>query len=143
MELKTTAFMIEKIDLAGQEFLEKYNEKISEFLKTDETSAEESLQKELFLELMEHIYGIHRISDYLKKDKIRMGTLKQNEDGEICFHGQILPLMTELEIYIYEPVLKQDIWTRVYVGKMQGNKKYLVGIDCDKKIDGLLARLRE
>lgn len=143
MELKTTAGMIEKLDRDAQEFLERYGEQISGFLRTEETSAEESLQKELFLELMEHIYGIHRLSDYLKKDKVRMGTLEQDEEGEIRFEGEILPLMTELEVYIFEPALSQDIWTRTYVGGKTENKKYLVGIPRETKINGIPARIRE
>lgn len=142
MELKTIAEMIEKLNRAGQDFLECYRDEISDFLKGDEVSAEENLQKELLLELLDHVYGINHIAEYVNREKLRVGTLERGSDGEILFDGEVLQLMTELEVYIFDPVLERNVWTRAYVGGLK-EKKYLVGMDKSMEIGGIPARIRE
>lgn len=143
MDFKTSAEMIEKLNRAGQEWIETYREEAAEFLKKEETSPEENLQKEIILELMEHIYGINHIAEYLKRVKVRDGFLERDEEGEIRFNGEILPLMTELEVYIFDEFMEREIWTRTYVGGVKKEQKYLVGLDRMMEIKGIRARIRE
>lgn len=140
MELKQLAEKMQGLKEAGEAFLTQYESQIVEFLRKEEITAEESLQKEILFELLDNIHGICYVTDYMGKDVAREGILGRNEDGEIVMDGEVLPLMTEVETFLHDEDLKQDIWTRAYVG---GNKRrYLVGLKKDQELDGLKARMR-
>ena len=70
----------------------------------------------------------------------KTGTLDRNEDGEIMLDGVVLPFMTEVEVFVYDENLKQDIWTRTVVGGV--DRRYLVGLK-KSEIKGIPARIRE
>lgn len=140
MEAKTVVRMIKKLNDAGAEFLDQYNEELNAFIDKVEITAEESLQKEVLLELLEYVYGIRHIAEYLEKKVVKTGTLDRNEAGEIVLDGVVLPFMTELEVFVYDENLKQDIWTRTVVGGV--DRRYLVGVK-KSEIKGIPARIRE
>ena len=140
METKAVARMIKKLNNAGAEFLDQYDKELNAFIDKEGTTAEESLQKEVLLELLEHVYGILHIAEYLGRKVTKTGTLDRNEDGEIVLDGVVLPFMTELEVFVYDENLKQDIWTRTVVGGV--DRRYLVGLK-KSEIKGIPARIRE
>lgn len=141
MELKAIAEMLKELNHAGELFLKQHEEELNVLINKKETSAEENLQKEILLELLEHVYGIHHITEYAKRKIGRTGSLSRNEDDEILFDGEILPLMTEMEVLVYDEDFKQEIWTRTFIGGFE--RKYLVGLDKNYDINGIQARIRE
>lgn len=107
---------------------------------TGEESAENSLQSEILLELLDHVRGICRIQDYCNKKIVKNGTLTRNKDGKIMLDGEELSLMTELEVYVYDELKESFGWTRTFVGGAE--KVYLVGLGKDYELNGLPARVR-
>ena len=141
MDMKSLASQARIMSEAGSQFLIQYDEIIKELLNRKDLSAEESLQKEIMIELTEHIYGIRHIAEYLERTKLCTGTLSRNKTNEIEFNGEVLPLMTELEVYVRDEFLNQNVWTRVFVGGFE--KTYLVGLKKDFEIKDIPARIRE
>lgn len=140
MDLKRIAEEIMKVNDAGAEFLAENEDEIFDFIKADEMTPEENLQKELLLELLDHIYGIRHTMEYMKKDVVIEGDLGWNERGEIVLAGKVIPHMTEVEVYVYDKALEQEVWTKTFVGG--ASRRYLVGLSRDLNIDGLHARIR-
>lgn len=141
MDMKAVASQVQNINKAGEKFLERYEDVLTELLRKKEITSEESLQREILIELTEHIYGIRHIAEYLEKTEFRMGVVDRSENGEIVFNGEELPLMTELEVFVWDELSKQDVWTRVFVGGI--DRKYLVGLKKNREIKGIPARIRE
>lgn len=141
MNEKAITAEIDKLNESGLKFLAACEDEILEFLRAEETTAEEGLQKDIFLELMEHIYGIRHIAEYMKKDVAMEGVLSRNEKGDILFDGEILPLMKEIEVLVYEEEAEHEVWTRTFVGG--ADRKYLVGLNRNCEISGMHARIRE
>lgn len=140
MDLKQVAEKMQGLKEAGEAFLEQYEDGLVEFLRKEDVTAEESLQKEVLFELLDNIHGIRHVAEYMAKDVCREGVIGRNGAGDITLNGEILPLMTEVEVFIYDEVLEKEVWTRAYVG---GNeKRYLVGLKKDQELDGLKARMR-
>ena len=63
-----------------------------------------------------------------------------DSQGELTLDGDILPLMTEVEVKLYDKEEEQEIWTRTYVAGAK--KRYLVGIDRSCPLIGMRARMR-
>ena len=63
-----------------------------------------------------------------------------DSQGEIALDGDILPLMTEVEVKLYDKEEEQEIWTRTYVAGAK--KRYLVGINRSCPLIGMRARMR-
>ena len=76
----------------------------------------------------------------MKKEIVKEGVLIRNSAGEITFNGEVLPLIREIEVYIHDEDLKQEVWTKTFVGGVR--KKYLVGLGKDLDVTGLKARMR-
>jgi len=141
MDLKGLASRVKEVNKAGEVFLEHYEAEMTELLKRKDLTAEESLLREIIVELTGHLYGIRHITEYLEKTGYRNGTIERNRNGEIEFNGEVLPLMTELEVYVRDAFTDQEVWTRVFVGGAE--KKYLVGLKKNHEIQGIPARMRE
>ena len=140
MELKRVAEEMKELREAFEAFLNGNEEKIVNFLRTEEMTAEESLQKEVLFELLDHVHGICHVAEYMKKEIMREGILARNGAGEITFDGEILPMVKEIEVYIRDEDLEQEVWTKTFVGGVR--KKYLVGLGKDLDVTGLKARMR-
>ena len=140
MELKQVSEEMKKLQEAGEAFLKDNEEKIIDFLRKEEMTAEECLQKEILFELLDHVYGICHVAEYMKKEIVKEGGLIRNSAGEITFNGEVLPLIREIEVYIHDEDLKQEVWTKTFVGGVR--KKYLVGLGKDLDVTGLKARMR-
>lgn len=140
MNLKLLAEKMKDVDRECRIFLEKNEKELLDFLRREDVTAEECLQKEIVFQLLDGIHGVESNLEYVRKDVIREGILGRDKNGEITFNGEILPLMTELEVYVYDDVANQEIWTRVYVGGRQ--KRYLVGLDREMNLIGMKVRMR-
>lgn len=140
MDLKKVAEEILKLNEAGAEYLAEHEDEIFDFIKSDEMTPEENLQKEILLELLDHIYGIRHIREYMMKDVAKEGILDKNEKGDIVLNGEVIPLMTEVEVFVYDKAMEQEIWTKTFVGG--AGRRYLVGISRNLDIRGLHARIR-
>lgn len=141
MKLNTMEEMIEKLNDAGKEFLKMHYETISKLSKTKELSAEESLKREMLVELVGYAEGICHVAEYMKKTEVRTGILGRNENGEICLNGEILPPMTELEVYVPDEFTGKDVWTRTYVIELD-KKKILAGLEKTMEIKDIPVRIR-
>ena len=140
MDMNALASQVRRINAEGERFLKQYEEVVNDLLTRKEISAEESLQREILIELTEHIYGIRHIAEYLEKTGFRLGVVNRDSEGEIVFDGEILPLMTELEVYVLDELTGNKVWTRVFVGGI--DKKYLVGLKKNFEIREIPARIR-
>ena len=140
MDMNALASQVRRINAEGERFLKQSEEVVNDLLTRKEISAEESLQREILIELTEHIYGIRHIAEYLEKTGFRLGVVNRDSEGEIVFDGEILPLMTELEVYVLDELTGNKVWTRVFVGGI--DKKYLVGLKKNFEIREIPARIR-
>lgn len=131
---------IAKLSEAGAKFLEMCEEEVLKCMRSESKTSEESLQKEFLFELMDHVYGIRHITEYMNKQIIKEGILDRNEAGEIVMDGEVLPLMAEIEVLVYDEDAGMEVWTRVFVGG--SGRRYLVGVNKDREIRGIHARIR-
>ncbi len=110
------------------------------FMLAEEATAENSLKEELFLELFDRIRKMCEIEEYLKKPIVKEGILARDEADEIVLDGDVLPAMTELEVFVYDEFKETFVWTRAFVG--ESDRKYLVGVGKDYDLNGVPARIR-
>ena len=71
---------------------------------------------------------------------VKEGVLGLDGQGELTLDGDILPLMTEVEVKLYDKEEEQEIWTMTRCGR--GKKRILVGIDRSCPLIGMRARMR-
>lgn len=140
MDLNAMASHVRKMNASCEKFLKQYEGVLNDLLRKKDITAEESLQREILIELTEHIYGIRHIAEYLEKTGFRLGVVNRDSEGEIVFDGEILPLMTELEVHVLDELTGNKVWTRVFVGGI--DKKYLVGLKKSFEIREIPARIR-
>lgn len=140
MDLKQLAEKMQGLKSAGEAFLWENEKELVDFLRKEEITAEESLQKEILFELLDNIHGICHVAEYMEKDVVRENVLGRTSSGEITLGGEVLPLMTELEVFLYDEDLGAEVWTRAYVGGSE--KRYLVGVRRNQELNGLKARMR-
>lgn len=141
MEWKDFVNGMEELQETATKYLEMYEDKMTDFLRSKDMSPEDNLQKEMILELLEHVHGICHLTEYAARETIRTGILHQREDGELEFDGDCLPLMTELEVLVYDEACGREVWTRTYVGGVQ--RKYLVGMKKQRYDMPVKIRIRE
>ena len=67
------------------------------------------------------------------------GARTVDEKGNIRFNGKVMPLMSELEVYIADKT-DQKVWVRVFTAGE--DKIYLAGLNKDLDVNGLKARIR-
>lgn len=140
MELKMYAEKIHSLKTDCDIFLKENKEAIIEFMRKKDITAEENLEKEILFELLDAVNGICHAADYMAAEVTAEGFLGRDQNGEITFENKVLPLMSEIEVYLYDEDAGMDVWTRVFVGGKE--KRYLVGIGKDYDIIGLKARMR-
>ena len=123
MNYKELAEKAREIKADGERFLAQYENEIVDFLREDAEDAESRLQKEI-----------------LGLEVLKEAVLGLDSQGELTLDGDILPLMTEVEVKLYDKEEEQEIWTRTYVAGAK--KRYLVGIDRSCPLIGMRARMR-
>ena len=102
--------------------------------------AESRLQREIFFEFLDNLHGMCHLAEYMGLEVVKEGVLGLDGQGELTLDGDILPLMTEVEVKLYDKEEEQEIWTRTYVAGAK--KRYLVGIDRSCPLIGMRARMR-
>ena len=124
----------------GRRILEKYEDVIVDTLRKNRVDADESLRRDILFDILQHTQALCDVVDYMQKEVVREGILGHDAEGNILMDGEILPLMTEVEVYIFDTIIEQDIWTRAFVGG--STERYLVGLDRDIETDGRKVRIR-
>ena len=134
-----------KQDLAEMEsvcgrFLEKYESLLANALNQTEVSAEESLKIDLMLELITHISSAQFVSSYMRKDIVQEGVLEKDENGGLLLNGALIPPMSDIEVFVHDNELQQNVWKRVFVGGPSGNR--VCGLKDQDLTIGVRVRIR-
>ena len=140
MNYKELAEKACEIKADGERFLAQYENEIVDFLREDAEDAESRLQKEIFFEFLDNLHEMCHLAEYMGLEVVKEGVLGLDSQGEMTLDGDILPLMTEVEVKLYDKEEEQEIWTRTYVAGAK--KRYLVGIDRSCPLIGMRARMR-
>ncbi len=140
MNYKELAEKAREIKADGERFLARYENEIVDFLRADAEGAEDRLQKEIVFEFLDNLHGMCHMAEYMEQEVIKEGILGVDARGEVTLDGEVLPLMTEVEVKLYDKEEKQEIWTRTYVAGAK--KRYLVGVDRTCPLNGIRARMR-
>ena len=102
------------LESACGNFLEKYESVLTSALNKQEMSAEESLKIDLIL--------------------------IQDPSGSFTLGGTPLPPMTDIEVYVHDDELDQDVWKRVFIGGSP--KQRICGLKHPNLTSGIHARIR-
>src|SRR5699024_6808492 len=84
----------------GMEVFDKYEDQIVGFLRKEKVTAEESLQRDFLFEMYQYGNTLFDLIEYMGKEVVQEGVLDRDEKGNIRFNGKVMPLMSELEVYI-------------------------------------------
>ena len=103
-------------------------------------SAEDSLKIDLMLELVTHLSSAQFVSSYMQKDIVKEGILLQDAAGNFTLGGDPLPAMSDIEVYVHDDELNQDVWKRVFIGG--GTEKRICGLRHPDLTSGVHARIR-
>ena len=112
MNYKELAEKAREIKADGERFLAQYENEIVDFLREDAEDAESRLQKEIFFEFLDNLHGMCHLAEYMGLEVVKEGVLGLDSQGEMTLDGDILPLMTEVEVKLYDKEEEQEIWTR-------------------------------
>ena len=128
------------LESACVNFLEKYESLLTSALNKQEMSAEESLKIDLMLELITHLSSAQFAASYMQKDVVKEGILIQDPSGSFTLGGTPLPPMTDIEVYVHDDELDQDVWKRVFIGGSP--KQRICGLKHPNLTFGIHARIR-
>lgn len=128
------------LEAACDSFLKKYEDPLTKALNQEQISAEENLKIDLMLELITNLSSVQFISSYMQKDITEEGTLTQDENGHFVLNGTPLPSMCDIEIYVHDTELNQDVWKRVFISGE--NEQVICGIRHLDLSSGIHARIR-
>ena len=131
---------LSELESACSSFLGKYESQLTAALNKAEMSAEESLKIDLMLELVTHLSSAQFVSSYMQKDIVKEGILLQDEAGNFTLGGDPLPAMSDIEVYVHDDELNQDVWKRVFIGG--GTEKRICGLRHPDLTSGVHARIR-
>ena len=111
-------------------FLTKWKDQIVKFLVSRDISGDEALIQEI-------------LARYLTLQIVQTGELTTDQNGNILLNGNILPLMKEFEVCLYDSVLDKMTWTRTFVTVgLPGQAPTLAGLAPDMEINGIQERNR-
>ena len=128
------------LESACGNFLEKYESVLTSALNKQEMSAEESLKIDLMLELITHLSSAQFAASYMQKDVVKEGILIQDPSGSFTLGGTPLPPMTDIEVFVHDDELDQDVWKRVFIGGSP--KQRICGLKHPNLTSGIHARIR-
>ena len=128
------------LESACGNFLEKYESVLTSALNKQEMSAEESLKIDLMLELITHLSSAQFAASYMQKDVVKEGILIQDPSGSFTLGGTPLPPMTDIDVYVPDDELDQDVWKRVVIGGSP--KQRICGLKHPNLTFGIHARIR-
>ncbi len=102
-------------------------------------SAEESLKIDLMLELITHL--LRSVCRFLYAERRReRGDPDPGSIRQLHFGGTPLPPMTDIEVYVHDDELDQDVWKRVFIGGSP--KQRICGLKHPNLTSGIHARIR-
>ena len=104
---------LSELESACSSFLGKYESQLTDALNKTKMSAEDSLKIDLMLELVTHLSSAQFVSSYMQKDIVKEGILLQDAAGNFTLGGDPLPTMSDIEVYVHDDELNQDVWKRV------------------------------
>lgn len=130
---------LSELESACHKFLGKYESQLADALNRAEMTAEESLKIDLMLELVTHLSSAQFISSYMQKDIVKEGLLLMDEAGNFTLEGTPVPPMSDIEVYVHDDELDQDVWKRVFVS---GGEKRICGLRHPDLTSGIHARIR-
>jgi len=136
-ELKQDLSELESVCSA---FLGKYESQLTDALNKTEMSAEDSLKIDLMLELVTHLSSAQFVSSYMQKDIVKEGILLLDDSGNFTLGGTPLPAMSDIEVYVHDDELDQDVWKRVFIGG--GTENRICGLRHPDLTAGIHARIR-
>ena len=131
---------LSELESVCSSFLGKYESQLTAALNKAEMSAEESLKIDLMLELVTHLSSAQFVSSYMQKDIVKEGILLQDAAGSFTLGGDPLPAMSDIEVYVHDDELNQDVWKRVFIGG--GTEKRICGLRHPDLTSGVHARIR-
>lgn len=131
---------LSELESVCSSFLGKYESQLTAALNKAEMSAEESLKIDLMLELITHLSSAQFVSSYMQKEIVKEGILLQDKAGNFTLGGTPLPPMSDIEVYVHDDELDQDIWKRVFIGG--GSEKRICGLRHPDLTSGVHARIR-
>ena len=124
-------------------FLTKWKDQIVKFLVSRDISGDEALFQEILAELMDGAQRVLHLARYLTLQIVQTGELTTDQNGNVLLNGNILPLMKEFEVCLYDSVLAKMTWTRTFVTVgLPGQAPTLAGLAPDMEINGIQARTR-
>ena len=129
---------LSELESACSSFLGKYESQLTDALT--KMSAEDSLKIDLMLELVTHLSSAQFVSSYMQKDIVKEGILLQDAAGNFTLGGDPLPTMSDIEVYVHDDELNQDVWKRVFIGG--GTEKRICGLRHPDLTSGVHARIR-
>ena len=117
---------LSELESACSSFLGKYESQLTDALNKTKMSAEDSLKIDLMLELVTHLSSAQFVSSYMQKNIVKEGILLQDAAGNFTLGGDPLPTMSDIEVYVHDDELNQDVWKRVFIGG--GTEKRICGL---------------
>ena len=76
----------------------------------------------------------------MQKEIVKEGILLQDKAGNFTLGGTSLPPMSDIEVYVHDDELDQDVWKRVFIGG--GSEKRICGLRHPDLTSGVHARIR-
>ena len=131
---------LSELESACNSFLGKYESQLTDALNKTKMSAEDSLKIDLMLELVTHLSSAQFVSSYMQKDIVKEGILLLDAAGNFTVGGDPLPTMSDVEVYVHDDELNQDVWKRVFIGG--GTEKRICGLRHPDLTSGVHARIR-
>lgn len=131
---------LSELESVCSRFLGKYESQLTDALNQGEMSAEDSLKIDLMLELVTHLSSAQFVSSYMKKDIVKEGILRRDDNGNFTLGGTQLPPMSDVEVYVHDDELDQNVWKRVFIGG--GSEKRICGLRRLDLTSGVHARIR-
>ena len=131
---------LSELESACSSFLGKYESQLTDAVNKTKMSAEDSLKIDLMLELVTHLSSAQFVSSYMQKDIVKEGILLQDAAGNFTLGGDPLPTMSDIEVYVHDDELNQDVWKRVFIGG--GTEKRICGLRHPDLTSGVHARIR-
>ena len=131
---------LSELESVCSRFLGKYESQLTDALNQGEMSAEDSLKIDLMLELVTHLSSAQFVSSYMKKDIVKEGILRRDDNGNFTLGGTQLPPMSDVEVYVHDDELDQNVWKRVFISG--GSEKRICGLRRLDLTSGVHARIR-
>ena len=131
---------LSEIESACSSFLGKYESLLAGALNQTEVSAEESLKIDLMLELITHLSSAQFVAAYMQKEIVQEGILERGENGSLSLNGTPIPPMSDIEVFVHDDELQQNVWKRVFVGGASGNR--ICGLKNQDLASGVRVRIR-